>query len=117
MQTMSITSDMINELYRRFKRQPKRLEDRNLSLLVDYALDTDALDMDGEKLVFTRMEPSSPLREIMLDKIHGVADLPGVTAVVLRNSIIFIDKDDLSTRVHVKQLRRPLSAWFRKNRQ
>lgn len=97
-----INADTIKELYRRFKHRPKRLEDRNLSLLVDYALDTDALDMDDEVIVFTRMDPSSPFREIDLENIHGVADFPEAVAIVLRNSIIFINKRDLSTYAHIK---------------
>ncbi len=98
-----ITRTDIKELYKKFRRRPKRLEDRNLSLLVDYALDTDALDMDGESLVFTHMDPTSPFREIGLERVHGVADFPEAVAIVLPNSIIFINKRDLSTHVHIKQ--------------
>lgn len=108
---MATEADIVKELYRRFRRQPKRLEERNLSLLVDYALDTDALDMDGERLVFCRMHPCSPFREIELQRVHGVAELADSVAVVLPNSIIFINKADLSTRAHIKPVRMPL--WQR----
>lgn len=111
---MAITADTINELYRRFRRQPKRLEDRNLSLLVDYVLDTEVLDMDGEKLVFTGMPQSSPFREIELERVNGVADLPEAMAVVLPNSIIFINKSDLSAHVHIRQIKMPLRQRLRR---
>lgn len=104
-----ITKDTIKKLYKQFRHRPRSLQDRNLSLLVDYALDTDALDMDGEKLVFTHMEPSSPFREIDLERVNGVADLPDSIAVVLANSIIFINKKDLSTTAHIRA-ERP-SLW------
>lgn len=89
------------------------MQDRNLSLLVDYALDTDALDMDGEKIVFTRMDPMSPFREIELERVNGVADLPDFTAVVLANSIIFINKRNLSTTAHIRAERPSLWQWLR----
>lgn len=97
-----ITSKTIDELYRRYRRQPKRLDERNLSLLIDYALDTDAVELDGDLLVFTRLEQNSPFRSIELERIHGVVDLDEAVAVVLPHSIIFIDKRSYDTHAHIK---------------
>lgn len=108
-----ITSKTIEELYRKYRRQPKRLEDRNLSLLIDYALDTDAVELDGDMLVFTHLDASSPFHRIELERIHGVVDLDEAVAVVLPHSIIFINKKDYSTHAHIKPNPRGFLAKLR----
>ena len=108
-----ITKQTIAELYKKYRRCPTNLEDRNLSLLIEYALDTDAVELDGDMLVFTNMEDYSPFKRIELGRIHCVVDFDETVAVVLPNSIIFIRKTDYSTFVHIKENPRGICGKIR----
>ena len=108
-----ITKQTIAELYKKYRRCPKNLEDRNLSLLIEYALDTDAVELDGDMLVFTNMEDYSLFKRIELGRIHCVVDFDETVAVVLPNSIIFIRKTDYSTFVHIKENPRGICGKIR----
>lgn len=106
---------LISELYRRFKRRPETLDQRNLRLLADYIVEERGVALRDDSLVFTEMPASSPFREIRLAHIHGVADLGNLLAIVLNASIIFMHKTSLETSVHLKApgLKDRLLAKFR----
>lgn len=96
--------ELTDSLYRRFRRCPETLDERHLDLLADYLVDARGVDLDDDMLVFTETPADSPLRRIPLRNVHGVADLGGRLAVVLANSIIFLDKKTLATTVNLKPL-------------
>lgn len=97
-----INSETISALYSEFATAPELFEDRGLTRLMDYALDTDAIDFDGDALVFNTIDDSSPLRRVEIERIHGARELEGYLAVVLPSAIIFIDRRDFSAMIHIK---------------
>lgn len=97
-----ITASTIANLYSSFATAPALFEDRGLTALMDMAFDTDAVDFDGDRLVFNGIEPSSPLHSVEIERIYGAAEIQGHMAVVLPAAIIFINKADHSVRVHIK---------------
>jgi len=99
---MNTDRQLIKSLYRRFRRRPATLDARRLDLLADFIVDGRGLELDGDRLIFTSMEPSSPFRAIPLDNIHGVADLGPLLAIVLHSSIIFLNRQTLAATVHLK---------------
>lgn len=113
-----ITKQVIDDLYKKYRRMPKRLDDRHLGLLVEYAIDNDeTVSLEGDKLVFNQLDACSPFREIELERIHGVENFDNVLAVVLHSSIIFINKQTGATNVHLKlnptSFGDKLRWWFR----
>ncbi len=98
-----INNNIINELYTSFATEPELFEDRGLSRLMDYAFDTDAIDFDGDRLVFNSIDSESPLHSIEIERIRGAREFNDYMAVVLPSSIIFINRRDLSTRIHIKE--------------
>lgn len=105
---MKADSNLTDSLYRRFRRRPESLEERGLYLLADNIIEQDGMTLDGDRLVFSEMDAASPLRSIVLDNIHGVADLGGLLAIVMHSSIIFFNKSTHETSVHLKPSRLPL---------
>lgn len=106
---MRADNKLIDSLYRRFSRRPESLEARGLYLLADNIIDRNGLDLEGDRLIFSEMDATSPLRSILLDNIHGVADLGELLAIVMHSSIIFFNKATHETTVHLKQSRREKS--------
>ena len=99
-----INNDTIQNLYNSFATEPALFEDRGLTALMNLAFDTDAVDFDGDRLVFNGIEENSPLRSVEIERIYGAADVDGYMAVVLHAAIIFINKADNSARIHIKEM-------------
>lgn len=97
-----INNATITDLYTTFATAPQLFEDRGIGRLMDYAFDTDAVDFDGDSIVFNTMDAESPMRSIEIENIWGVKEFPLWMAVVLPNSIIFLNRADFTTRVHLK---------------
>lgn len=95
--------NLINGLYRRFRRRPATLDGRNLRLLADFIVDERGISLQDDDLVFTETPPDAPFHKIPLENINGVADLGKLLAIVLNSSIIFFNKETLETTIHIKQ--------------
>lgn len=96
---------LIDSLYKRYRRRPDTLDERNLYLLADYIVDEQGLELDDDHIVFTGMDKNSPFREILLKNINGVEDLGGLLAIVLHSTIIFFNKSTHAASVHIRPLR------------
>lgn len=99
-----ITTNHINDLYTQFATAPALFENRDINILMDYAFDTDLFDFDGDSIVINGIAEGSPLRKVELEKIYGVRDFDKFLAVVLANSIYFVNKTDGSVSIHLKDL-------------
>ena len=98
-----ITNDNIQRLYTTYATAPGLFEDRGLTRLMDYAFDTDAIDFDGDRLVFNTIDTDSPLHSIDSERILGAEEIGRWLAVILPSAIIFLDRTDLrTTRIHLK---------------
>lgn len=98
-----INNATIQRLYTTYASAPELFEDRGLTRLMDYAFDTDAIDFDGDCLVFNTVDAESPLHRVEIERVHGAEELDGWLAVVLPEAIIFISRQDLTTtRIHIK---------------
>lgn len=97
-----INSETISTLYNDFATAPRLFEDRGLTRLMDYAFDTDAIDFDGDSLVFNTIEEDSPLHRVEIERIYGAREIDGYLAVVLPSAIIFLDRRDFSATINLK---------------
>lgn len=99
---MNTDKKLIDSLYKRFRRKPETLDERGLHLLADFIVEEQGIELDEDHIVFTEMAAISPFREILLNNIHGVADLGGLLAIVMHSSIIFFNKITHEATVHIK---------------
>ena len=104
-----ITREKINELYKTCQSPTSNHFDVN-------ALDNNCLQLyditfNEEYLTINLCHHNSPLRDIPLSNIIGVEDLSSHTAIILRNSIIFLNKYLIDIKVHVR-MEKP-SIWQR----
>lgn len=99
---MNGNNNIIQSLYKRYRKKPNSLDGRNLYLLADYMVDEQGLELDEDCVIFTGMDKASPFREILLNNIHGVEDLGALLAIVMHSSIIFFNKTTHEATVHIK---------------
>lgn len=97
-----ITKKVIAELYKRYNKRPESPFDLNLSLLFDYAVDNHGINLDEEKLVINSISPDSIFHTINLDHIHEIVEFENHIAIVLHSSIIFLDKHNSKSYIHIR---------------
>lgn len=99
-----ITTEKINNIYDKFTSLPADADvvmDRNLNELMMFAIDSDFMDFDGDRLVFTKGE--GPLSSVEIERICGAQDMGSHMAVVMPASIIFVNKTDGSINVFLAE--------------
>lgn len=106
-----ITKQVINALYKKYRHKPSTVDELNLALLFDYAIENHGIVIDDHKLIINSIAPSSPFHTVDLDRIHAIVEFDNMIAIVLPSSIIFLNKSDNSAHVHIKV--EPPSIWDR----
>lgn len=104
-----ITKQVINTLYKKYRRKPLTTDELDFSLLFDYAIENHGIVIDDHKLIINSISPSSPFHAIDLDRIHAIVEFDNRIAIVLPSSIIFLNKSDKSAHVYVRV--EPPSLW------
>jgi hypothetical protein len=99
-------NDAIIELYARHSvavNTPDDIDAANLHKLVSYALSPDSLlSLDGDEIVLNSLPEESPIRHIRIDNILGFEILKSQFAIILSDSIFFIDKATGNVNIHLK---------------
>ncbi len=88
-----INSATINKVYDKFVALPVDADlvlDRNLNALMMFALDSEHMDFDGDRLTFA--QGAGPLKSVEIERIIGAEDLGTHMAIVLPASIILVNK-------------------------
>lgn len=99
-----ITIDNINNLYNKFNNLAADADvctDRNMHELMMFALDSDHVDFDGDRLTFA--QGAGPLKSIEIERIAGAEDMGSHMAIVLANSIIFVNKKSGEMKVFLAE--------------
>ncbi len=99
-----IKKDTINSIYKKYKRKPASPDELDIPLLFEAVPEEAGVEIDGDNLVINSVEASSPFHEIPIRNIHAIIGFDEAVAIVLHSSIIFINKDDGSISVHLKEL-------------
>lgn len=96
-----ITKQVIDAIYKKYKKRPKSIDALNIGLLFSPELENRKLHIDDTTLVFDSLPPTSPFHEIPLERVHAILDFEKHVAIVLHSSIIFIHKESDKIDVHV----------------
>lgn len=95
-----ITLDNTKNIYNKYNNLAADADlctDRNLNDLMMYALDSEHIGFDGDKLTLTNGEGILPAIEI--ERIAGAEDLGSHWAIVLPTSVVFVNKRNGEVRV------------------
>lgn len=98
-----ITSKVIDQLYKNYKRPPASPDDLDVDLLFQYLLDNhDIAFDDNDNLVIGSFPEDSPFHRIPLKNIHAIVEFDRKVAIVFHSSILFLNKYDSGSHLHVK---------------
>ena len=99
-----ITSQVIDTLYKKYRKLPKSIDCLDFGLLFDSVAEHHNIevDMDSDSLILHGLGERSPFYKIPLSRIHAIVPFEEWVAIVLHSSIIFLNRNSAKASVHVK---------------
>lgn len=98
-----ITKKVIDELYRKYRRRPDSIDSLDIPLLFEHASDNHDLQIEADgNLIIGSIDERSPFREIALRNVNGITHFDDTIAIVLHNSILFLNKHAQGVNVHIR---------------
>ncbi|MCM1293377.1 MAG: hypothetical protein NC111_05990 [Bacteroides sp.] len=99
-----ITEKVIEKLYKTYKNRPSNADELDISLLFETLIDNHEIAIDDEaNLIINSIDRHSPFHKIPLSHIHAIVEFEHKIAIVLHSSIIFLNKSDNRTHIHIRQ--------------
>lgn len=106
-----VTRQIIDKMYKQYKRPPASPDELNFGLLFAHAIENHGIVIDENDLYIGSVDPRSPFATIPLRHIHEIIEFENHLAIILRNSIIFLNKTTSEVNVHLR-MDEP-SVWSR----
>lgn len=104
-----ITQKVIDQLYKTYHKPPRSADDLDIDLLFTHLFEFHDIAIDDNaNLVINSMPENSPFRIIPLSHIHAIVEFENKIGIVLHSSIIFLNKNDARTNVHIRMPRQSL---------
>ncbi len=103
-----IKPEIIKSLY---KKSPLPINGLNLELIKDNSVKHHALLVNDTELIINSVDVNSPFHNIPLRNIRVIEEINNYLIIVLRNSILFLNKENNEIHVHIK-VEKP-SLWQR----
>lgn len=97
-----ITKDVINEIYKKCKKDPKNVEELNIPYFVDLLKDHHKIRQIDDELIIDSFDEFNPFRRFLLRSVKAILEFDREVAIVCRTHIIFLDKEDSEASVHMK---------------
>lgn len=99
-----ITEQVIDSLYKKYKNRPESADDLDIALLFEYLMDTHEIAIDDEAhLIINSIPETSPFHRLSLNHIHAIVEFENKIAIVMHSSIIFLNKKDSRSHIHIRQ--------------
>ncbi|MCM1452394.1 MAG: hypothetical protein NC102_09040 [Clostridium sp.] len=108
-----ITNKVIEEIYKKYGQRPKSVDCLDFVLLIDKAgiMHDIFVDPEAETLRIGSLPEDSPFHTLRLKNINAFIEFEEWVAVVLHSAIIFLNKKNTRTSIHLKEPE--LSLWDR----
>lgn len=106
-----IKPELIKDLYKKFPQPEQNRGSLNFELLSNGNINHHTLQITELDLIINSVDTNSPFHQIPLRNISGIEDLENHIAIILRNSILFLNKQNNDIHVHIR-VEKP-SLWQR----
>lgn len=97
-----ITKKTIEEVYRRYRKKPKSIDELSVELLFDSISQVHGLEIIDEKIILRSVDEQSMFHKITLSRVYGIVNFEKTVAIVLHSSIIFLNKKEPKVNIHIK---------------
>lgn len=102
-----ITRQVIETLYKKYRKAPKSIDMLNLSILFEYAAQHHNIfiDPEAETLLIGSIDPASPFHTIYISRINAIVAFEEWVAIVLPASIIFLNRTNNKVAIDIRSVR------------
>lgn len=99
-----ITRQLIDALYKKYRKPPKSVDLLNLAILFDYAADHHNIQIDpeAETMTINSIDPQSPLHTISIKRINAIVAFEEWIAIILPASIIFLSRNNSDVNIDIR---------------
>ncbi|MBO4994591.1 MAG: hypothetical protein J6C78_01330 [Muribaculaceae bacterium] len=98
-----VTKKVIESIYKKYSKRPDSPDELDIPLLFEYLIEPHKMRIDDDfNLIIGSIDPNSPFHIIDLNKVHGIVEFDNSVAIVLHSSIIFLNKHDKQSHIHIK---------------
>lgn len=97
-----ITDRVIKEIYRKYNKAAKSVDDLRLDYFVDILSPNHKIRVDKNEVIFEDQEEFSPFRRFLIRSLNGVLEFDRQVAFVFSNHILFLGKENDEMRIHMK---------------
>lgn len=101
-----ITSKVINEIYKKFRKAPLDIEVLRIPYFTELLKHHD-LKYENNELIIGALDEFNPFRRLLGRRIFGIIEFDKYVAFVTPAHILFLGKNDNSVQVHMKPDRKP----------
>lgn len=99
-----ITEKLIHSLYKTYNKCPKSADELDIGLLFEENIKHHVIEIDDEAhLIINSISKDSPFHCISLNRIHAIVEFEHNVAIVLHSSIIFLNKHEIKSHIHIRQ--------------
>lgn len=97
-----INESVINEIYKKFSKPHKKVEDLRLDYFLPILSAHHTINNDGFEIELKDVEEYSPFRRFLIRSLTAVLEFDKLIAFVFKNHILFLGKEDNQLHVHIK---------------
>lgn len=97
-----ITDAVIKEIYKRYDKPVKRRESLNLPYYQEVLSANNPITVEDEMISIDNVEEFSPFKRFLIRSLNGIIEFDTMIAFVLKNHIIFMNKEKPEMRVHLR---------------
>lgn len=99
-----ITQKVIDTLYKTYRKRPASADELDIGLLFEIPVEHHDIEIDDNaNLLINSLPQFSPFRKLSLSRINAIVEFENKVAVVLSSSIIFLNKNDNKSFIHIRE--------------
>lgn len=97
-----ITKEVINEIYKKCKKDPETVEELNIPYFIELLADYHKIKHLDDEIIIESFDEMNPFRRFLVRSIKAILEFDKEVAIVCRTHIIFLKKENSEASVHMK---------------
>lgn len=97
-----ITDKVIKEIYRKFRKTPRSVDDLKIPQIIDLLKSHHSLRYENGEIIIDSLEEFNPFRRLLARRLYAILEFDRNVAFVTPTHILFLGKDNDQVRVHMK---------------
>lgn len=98
-----VTKKVINEIYKKYNKPPKNIEDLSIPRFIDMLKKHHDLQCADGEIINRGFEAGEPFARMLVRRLNAILDFDNMVAFVFDKHIMFFDKNSDNMHVHFKQ--------------